>query len=60
MDARQLLQAQHSTVCVCVCVFFSNNTTQLIVCGEKNKNFLKKITDAAATIRAEYCQRLKI
>lgn len=57
MDARQLLQAQHS---VCVCVFFSNNTTQLIVCDEKNKNFLKKITDAAATIRAEYCQRLKI
>ncbi len=58
MDARQLLQAQHSTVCVCV--FFSNNTTQLIVCDEKNKNFLKKITDAAATTKVEYCQRLKI
>jgi hypothetical protein len=49
--------AQHS---VCVCVFFSNNTTQLIVCDEKNKNFLKKITDAAATTKVEYCQRLKI
>jgi len=55
MDARQLLQAKHS-----VCVFFSNNTIELIVCGEKNKISWKKNTDAAATTRAEYCQRLKI
>jgi hypothetical protein len=33
-------------VCVCVC-FFSNNTTQLIVCGEKIKISWKRNTDAA-------------
>jgi hypothetical protein len=58
MDARQLLQGQHS-VCVCVCVFFKQHNTINCLWREK-QNFLKKSTDAAATTRAEYCQRLKI
>jgi hypothetical protein len=63
MDARQLLQAQHSVcvcVCECVCVFFKQHNTINCLWREK-QNFLKKNTNAAAaTTRAEYCQRLKI